>query len=123
MTGTIGVVAAALFFGLIGLTAILRPRNLLQGFGITAEAADSRNEIRGVYGGFPLVVAGLLLFSLTRPNLSDGILFALAFASAGMAAGRIVSALIDRHMGKHPAIFTALELVAAALIANNIQSP
>jgi hypothetical protein len=122
MIGTLCVIASALFFGVIGVAAFLRPHNLLEGFGLRAEAIESRNEIRGVYGGFPLVVAGLLLFSLTRPDLSDGILFALAFSSAGMAAGRIVSALIDRHMGRHPAIFTVLELIVAALIASNIKS-
>ncbi len=120
MTGTLGIIASALFYAVIGVNAVLRPRDLLQGFGITAESADSRNEIRAVYGGFPLVVAGLLLFSLGGSELGPGILFALALASAGMAGGRIVSAVIDRRMGRHPAIFTVLELIVAALIANGI---
>jgi hypothetical protein len=123
MIGMVGVLGAALFYGVIGIAAMIKPQTLLlQGFRIDAHAIESRNEIRGVYGGFPLAVAGLLLFSLTHPDLSDGILLALACASAGMAAGRIVSALIDRSMGRHPAIFTVLELIVAAMIASNIQS-
>lgn len=120
MIESLGIIAAALFYALIGVNAVLKPRDLLQGFGIKAETADSRNEIRAVYGGFPLVVAGLLLFSLTGSELGDGILFALALASAGMAGGRIASAAIDRRMGRNPAIFTALELIVAALIATGI---
>jgi len=117
----VGVLAAALFYGLIGVVALMRPRNLLASFGIEASQADSRNEIRAVYGGFPLAVAGLLLFSLARPSDSDGILFALAVASAGMAMGRIVSVLIDRTLGRYPALFIVLEIVVAALIANAIK--
>ena len=53
MFGTIGVLGAALFFGTIGVSALLRPHNLLQVFGIEAHEPESRNEIRAAYGGFP----------------------------------------------------------------------
>jgi Domain of unknown function (DUF4345) len=120
MLGTIGVSLGALFFGVIGVTAMRRPHNLLKAFGIETKEVDARNEMRGIYGGFPLAVAGLLLFSLTRPNLSDGILLALAACSAAMAVGRIVSAIIDREMGKAPRLWATLEVIVAALIASNI---
>jgi len=120
MLGVIGVLGAALFFGAIGVSAMIRPRNLLQGFSIEANEPESRNEIRAVYGGFPLAAAALLIFSLTQPDLSDGILIALATSSAGMAIGRIVSALIDRKLGRDPAIYIALELIVALMIASNI---
>lgn len=116
-----GIIAAALFYALIGLAALLRPERLLEGFGILAESPDSRNEIRAVYGGFPLAVAGLLAFCVTGTPFANGILLALALASAGMAAGRFVSAVIDRQLGRYPAIFTALELIVAGLIAGGIQ--
>ena len=38
----VGVLAAALFYGLIGVAALMRPRNLLASFGIEASQADSR---------------------------------------------------------------------------------
>lgn len=122
MLGDIGVLLAALFFGLIGVTAMVRPHNLLEGFGIEARQADSRNEIRAVYGGFPLAVAGLLLFTLARPDVTDGILIALATCSAAMAAGRVVSAVLDRRMGKAPLIWAVLELVVGGLIGLKISS-
>jgi Domain of unknown function (DUF4345) len=120
MSGVIGVIGAALFFGMIGVSAMIRPRNLLRGFSIEAHEAESRNEIRAVYGGFPMAVAALLMFSLKRPDLSDGILFTLAISSAGMALGRIVSVLIDRKLGRYPATYIFLELVVASMIASNI---
>jgi hypothetical protein len=120
MFGTIGVILGALFFGVIGMTAMRRPHNLLKAFGIETKEVDARNEVRGIYGGFPLAVAGLLLFSLTRPDLSDGILVALATCPAAMAAGRIVSAIIDGQMGKAPRLWAMLEVIVAASIASNI---
>jgi dolichol kinase len=121
MLGTICVVAAALFYGAIGVSAIMRPKHLLRGFSIEAAVSESRNEIRAVYGGFPLAVAGLLLFSLTQPELSDGILTSLSICSAGMAFGRILSALMDKTIGKHPLVFLILEVIVAVLIAINIK--
>jgi len=85
MPGTTGVILSAIFFAAIGVTAMIRPHDLLEGFSIETTARDSRNEMRAVYGGFPLAVSGLLLFSLTRPGLSNGILVALAACSAAMA--------------------------------------
>jgi hypothetical protein len=120
MLGTVGVVLGALFFGVIGVAAMKRPHNLLRAFGIETKEVDARNEVRGIYGGFPLAVAGLLLFSLTRPDLSNGILVALATCSVAMAAGRIVSAIIDGEMGKAPRLWAILEVIVAALIASNI---
>ena len=67
-----------------------------------------------------IAVAALLVFSLTRHDLSDGMLFALAISSAGMAMGRIVSVLIDRKFGRYPAMYVVLELVVALMIASNI---
>lgn len=121
MLGMVGVLGAALFFGAIGVSAMTRPRNLLQGFSIEAHEPESRNEIRAVYGGFPIVAAALLIFSLTRPDLSDGILISLASSSAGLAIGRIVSALVDRKLGRDPAIYIVLELIVALMIASNIK--
>jgi hypothetical protein len=116
-----GIIVAALFYAMIGLAALLRPERLLEGFGILVGTPDSRNEIRAVYGGFPLAVAGLLVFCLTGTPFANGILLALALASGGIAAGRLVSAGIDRQLGLFPAIFTVLELIAAGLIATGIQ--
>lgn len=121
MLGTIGVIAGAIFYGAIGVAAMIRPVNLLQAFSITAEAPESRNEIRGVYGGLPLAISGLLIYSLIRPDLSNGILFALAVCSLGFAVGRVVSALIDRSFHRSPQLWTVLEIIVAVLIASNIK--
>jgi hypothetical protein len=115
--GTILVCAAALFYFALGLRAFIQPKNLLADFGIFATKDVSRNEIRAVYGGFPIAVSSLLLFSLVSPNYADGILLAVSISSLGMALGRLISAVIDRTLGRIPAIFVCIEIVIAGFIA------
>ena len=112
---------AGLFYLTLGMVALIRPETLLSGFGVGVQGRDGRNEIRAVYGGFPLAVAGLLGFSLFHARLSDGILLALAIATLGMAAGRMISALIDRGISRLPAIFIGVELLVAAMIAASMR--
>ncbi len=118
---TILIGTAGLFYLTLGTAALIRPETLLSGFGIGVQGRDGRNEIRAVYGGFPLAVAGLLGFSLLYARLSDGVLLALAVATLGMAAGRIISALIDRGIGRLPAIFIGIEVLVAAMIAASMR--
>lgn len=108
---------AGLFFLALGLAAVARPATLLSEFGIAAEGIDARNEVRAVYGGFPLAVAGLVAWSLSGAPHASGILLALAVASLGMALGRLMSAAIDRHIGQLPALFVGVEIVLALLLA------
>lgn len=117
---SLGLIMSAIFYAAIGLKAVARPRSLLAAFGIVADESASRNEIRAVYGGFPLTVSGLLILCLFNNSLSAGILTALAACSAGMAAGRIVSAIIDRSLGRAPAVFLIVEIAVAVAIASGI---
>jgi hypothetical protein len=111
---------AGLFYLALGLTALARPANLLAGFGVAAEGVDARNEVRAVYGGFPLAVAGLVACSLSGAPNATGILLSLAVASLGMALGRLVSAVLDRRIGRLPAVFAGLEVALALLLAAGV---
>ena len=119
---TILIGTAGLFYLTLGTAALIRPETLLSSFGIGVQGRDGRNEIRAVYGGFPLAVAGMLGFSLLYARLSDGVLLALAVTTLGMAAGRIISALIDRGIGRLPAIFIGIEVLVAAMIAASMRA-
>jgi len=57
-------------------------------FGGSAPTADARTEIRAVYGGLPLAIAGTLLVAPSTA-VTMGVL------SAGMAAGRAASGLVE----------------------------
>jgi hypothetical protein len=113
---TLAPAAAGLFYLALGLTALARPATLLSGFGLSAQGVDARNEVRAVYGGFPLAVAGLVAWSLSGAPNASGIFLALAVASLGMAMGRLASALIDRRIGRLPTLFTGIELALALLL-------
>ncbi|NNL67684.1 MAG: DUF4345 family protein [Myxococcales bacterium] len=95
----------------MGVVALLRPDQVMALFGTTQLTRDGRNEVRAVYGGFGVFVAFLLLSTLFFPVLRPGVLVTVGVALLGMAAGRMISALVDGSPGFHPWLFCAVELV------------
>ena len=79
-------------------------------FGGTAPTPDARAEIRAVYGGLPLAIAGTLLVS---PSSA----VPLGIATAGMAAGRAASGLVEE---EPPSMlikaFIAIEVALAGVL-------
>ena len=58
----IGLISAvAVFFAGMGLYALAAPAALIRPFGVTLSRSESRAEVRAVYGGFGLAMAGVLV--------------------------------------------------------------
>ncbi len=113
------IALAALGMAGMGLYALATPAAIPAIFGGSAPTADSRNEVRAVYGGFGVAVAALLAWVvLSDPAEGDGVVTAIAIAIGGMGAGRLISAAIDRPSGSfYPVWFyCALELVSCGLL-------
>ncbi len=53
------IVLAAVFFAGMGIFALARPAALIRPFGIALPIPESRVEVRAVYGGFGLAIAGM----------------------------------------------------------------
>lgn len=111
---TVVIVLAALFFLGMGLFALARPAALIGPFGITLPIPESRAEVRAVYGGFGLAIAGILLLALMNDSAREGILVTVAAALGGMAFGRLVSGVIDRPKAFYPNWFYFLVEIAGA---------
>ncbi len=112
----IAVWTAAAFYAVIGFAALLQPRKLLDPLGIRITGSVAVNEVRAVYGGLPLVFAALLAGVATGVRADPGNVLAVAIASLGMAAGRVISAVVDRSLGRFPAIFLVLEAVVGGAL-------
>jgi hypothetical protein len=112
------VLVVAAGFALMGLGALVRPRMVLEQFGVAVETPEGRNEVRAVYGGFGIAVAALLaVAALGDPSTAEGIVVAGAVALFGMAGGRVVSALVDRPAGLYPVwVYFAIEVIAGAAL-------
>ena len=110
------IVVTAAFAGM-GIVAIAAPLMVTRQFDIADLSAAGRNEVRAVYGGFGLAAAAALAFALAAPPHRASIAFCFAVALCGMAAGRIVSALIDRRLDAWPCLYLGVELAGAALLA------
>ena len=100
---------AAAYAGL-GVVSFARPAMVPGLFGGSAPTADSRTEIRAVYGGLPLAMAGTLL---VMPSSA----LPLGIATAGMAIGRAASDLVEEEP-QSPTIkaFIGIEAALAAAL-------
>jgi Domain of unknown function (DUF4345) len=111
------IAVIGVFFAGMGVYALAAPAALIRPFGITLEQATSRSEVRAVYGGFGLAIAGVLAYAAVEPDVRTGILFTVGAALTGMAFGRVVSAVIDARTAFYPNWFYCLvELLAAAAL-------
>jgi hypothetical protein len=117
----IAVIAViGVFFAGMGIYALAAPAALVRPFGITLGESASRSEVRAVYGGFGLAIAGVLAYAaVAGGGVPTGILITVGAALAGMAFGRIVSAVVDDRTAFYPNWFYCLveALAAAALFA------
>ena len=114
----VAVAVVATFFAGMGIAALVKPALIWAPFGITPTTAGARNEIRAVYGGFGLAIAALLLAAeSTTTDFRDGVLVSVSVALAGMAAGRVLGALVEpKSLLRWPGFFLLLETGLAALL-------
>lgn len=116
---TIAVIAViGVFFAGMGCYALAVPDAIIRPFGITLGSAAARSEVRAVYGGFGLAIAGVLGYAVVVDGaVRTGIMITVGAALAGMAFGRLVSAVLDERTAFYPNWFYLLvEAVAAAAL-------
>jgi Domain of unknown function (DUF4345) len=107
---------SAVFFLGMGVYALAAPAALVRPFGIALGEPASRSEVRAVYGGFGLAIAGVLVYAAVADgDLRKGILIAVGAALAGMAFGRLVAAVLGDRTAFYPNWFyCGVEAIAAA---------
>lgn len=109
-----GVVAVA--FLLMALVAFASPATVVAYFGVPELSVDGRNEVRAVYGGFGLAVAGLVAVAPYWPRFGPGILLTIALSLFGMALGRAISRAVDGGAGFYPWLFFCIEVAGGAAL-------
>jgi hypothetical protein len=107
---------AAAGFAAMGIGALVKPGLVMAQFGMPPPGAPARSEVRAVYGGFGLAMASLLVAGFFLPPARSGISLTIGVALLGMAAGRVVSAIVDRTIGRTPLLYLALEAVIGSLL-------
>lgn len=123
MTVTVTAFAAVFFLGM-GVYALAAPAKMIQVFGIRLPERESRSEVRAVYGGFGLAIAGALAYAATGAGPArTGIMITVGLALAGMAFGRIVSAVIEGRTPFYPNWFYfVVEVVVGGALLLTAQS-
>jgi len=110
------IVVAAVFFAGMGVYAMAAPARMLAPFDVVLGSAAARSEVRAVYGGFGLAIAAVLVVAITDPALRPGVLVTVAAALAGMALGRLASAVDGRTSFYPNWFYFIVEAVAAAAL-------
>ncbi|MEU7745136.1 DUF4345 family protein [Nonomuraea sp. NPDC049158] len=97
------IAVVAIFFLGMGVYGLVAPAALIRPFRIVADSAEARAEIRAVYGGFGVAVAGLLLAAAADVGgIRTGAVVAVAVSLLGMAFGRLVARLVERPSAFYP---------------------
>jgi len=112
---SVAVYLVIVFFVGMGLLALASPESITGPFGMPTLTPAGRNEVRAVYGGFGLAVAAMLVLALNDPTLRPGVLLAVAASVGGMAAGRLVAALVERPTAFYPSWFYFVAETAMAV--------
>jgi Domain of unknown function (DUF4345) len=107
----------AVFFAGMGVFALVAPQALVTPFRITLDGGEARTEVRAVYGGFGLAIAGLLVVAATDLARFTGVLVSVAVAVLGMAAGRLIGRIRDRPAAFYPIWFYFwVEILTGAML-------
>ncbi|MBF6194286.1 DUF4345 family protein [Nocardia implantans] len=117
MAQAVCVIIGVFFLGM-GVYALAAPAALIRPFGIRLTEPSARYEVRAVYGGFGLAMAAVLaVAAVDLAALRGGIMVAVGAALAGMAMGRVVSAVLDERTAFYPTWFyAAVETIGAAAL-------
>jgi hypothetical protein len=115
MATVVTVVVAVFFLGMGGY-GLLAPATLIRPFGMVADSAEARAEVRAVYGGFGVGIAVLLALALADVGgIRRGAVVAAAVALLGMAFGRLAAHVVERPSAFYGTLgFTHLSLRRSA---------
>jgi hypothetical protein len=107
---TFGYVGAAItiFGGIIGL---MFPDRVSRTIGLSLNGRLGRSEFRATYGGL-FLAAGVAAIAIDAPDST----LLLACAWLGAAAGRSISAIIDRSWSKENVAGIIIELAVGSLL-------
>jgi hypothetical protein len=110
------IVTVATFMTAMGLLAIATPTRFLRFVGSETLGREGRNEVRAVYGGFGIMMGGILLFALQQTDYRSGILLCMGLALVGMSLGRVVSVILDRAITPMIVVGAVGEMVGGSVL-------
>lgn len=102
------IATAVLYFG-IGLLALMAPAVMASFVGHDAVSRDAANEVRGMYGGLSLAIAGVLVATLNTPS-GPAVQMMMGVMLLGLMGGRVLSALIDGPPSRRMWSYAVLEI-------------
>ena len=109
------LLSSALIFVAVGAVFLAFPQQYGQLLELSLPTAMARTDVRATYGGLELGLGVFLILCVVRREWTRAGLWALALATGGFAAGRIVGLAFERTISSVMAGFLALEIVVTLL--------
>ena len=111
----IAVLAVALFFLLMGFSALFAPDRFAAFVGLKVAHDKGTNELHAVYGGFGIAMSAMAAYAVWVEPIREDLLLALSIALLGMVGGRVYSFIATR---RFPALgFLAIAVEVAMALA------
>jgi hypothetical protein len=111
------LVANAVIWLAIGVTALIWPTELVELMGLVAASPLARLEVRAMYGGLSVGLAVLHVTAGFHRNLLRPALVSSGTLVAGLASGRVLSMALSREVEPLAIAFLSAEVFDVALIA------
>ena len=105
-------VSVLIWFG-YGLACFVNPSIIESTAGLRIDSAVARTEVRAMYGGLQMAIGVMALAALFNPRFVQPTLFSVAFLVTGLAASRLLGALIDTSFAQYTYGAVVFEFVAA----------
>ncbi len=105
------LLGSAAIFIVVGALFLIIPQPFAAVLEIAAPTAMARTDLRATYGGLELGFGIFLVICVLKRQWMQPGLLALALATGGFAAGRLVSLIVEGTISRLMLMFMILEIV------------
>lgn len=105
---------ALMMFGGFGVWLLIAPENLAGWVGITTTRPGGATELRALYGGLEIGLAGFMVWGFVRAEMTGAACLCLGLSMAGIAIARCVGLIVDGSGSEKHYLFLTVEIGMAA---------
>lgn len=100
----------------LGIVSLAQPVFVASLFGLAATEPRGLSQIRGTFGAMYMALGGIILYGALRPVAGNRALGIGAVLVSAVAAGRLISLVVDHAAGVLNILFLLGELAVVAMV-------
>lgn len=107
----------------LGIVSLVQPVFIASLFGLVAAEPRGLSQIRGTFGAMYMALGGIILYGAMRPVAGTRALAIAAILVSAVAAGRLLSIVVDQAAGVLNILFLLSELAVVAMVVAAMFAP